>query len=407
MFAGSDPIIESATHVTFAPYNLAYPLLDQHIEAAGLDPSDNKWDLVFDFTDTNEEGVKEKHFELLDPSEFQVVQQTVEGIEDEPVQGFPIPSKYGGTGRDNDPTKTQLQEGVVFDIKTTTAADAQKIFDEQERRRELIEAEKAKQNEPAHEEQVYDEPTHDEPVQDDFAFGEPAHEEPAHDAFSQPQYAQNNSNTYNFDYNAPEDEAININDDDNDAFASHDNQIIGNDDGFGGDFGNSDFNAHSGFDFGNTGGYQAPEEPFVEDEVPQVQIQTIPQGRPDIHGEFTSEEMVLIQAAEQAMQQRLRALRLKEDDENAKKTQKRKEAKAELEVFYNAKQREIASKRKQNKDEEWAFLNSREEHKKSKNQWEHIIDNVEIDPRKYIGNRDITRMRQAMIARKNDLKSQK
>lgn len=66
--------------------------------------------------------------------------------------------------------------------------------------------------------------------------------------------------------------------------------------------------------------------------------------------------------------------------------------------------KEVDAKRKQNKDEEWAFLRSRDEHKKSKNPWEKIIDNVEIDARRYIGNKDVSRMRQAMIARKQDLK---
>ena len=67
----------------------------------------------------------------------------------------------------------------------------------------------------------------------------------------------------------------------------------------------------------------------------------------------------------------------------------------------------VQAKRKQNKEEEWAFLQTREEHKKSKNPWEKIIDNVEIDHKKYLGVKDVSRMRQAMIARRQDLKKNK
>jgi hypothetical protein len=35
----NDPIIESSSNLTFAPYNLAYPLLDQHAATVGFDPS--------------------------------------------------------------------------------------------------------------------------------------------------------------------------------------------------------------------------------------------------------------------------------------------------------------------------------------------------------------------------------
>jgi hypothetical protein len=89
------------------------------------------------------------------------------------------------------------------------------------------------------------------------------------------------------------------------------------------------------------------------------------------------------------------------------KREKQATARGELEDWLSSKAAEREVKRKQNKEEEWAFLNSRQEHTKSQNKWEHIIDNVEIDPRKYLGTREITRMRQAMVARKNDIRDKK
>lgn len=41
--------------------------------------------------------------------------------------------------------------------------------------------------------------------------------------------------------------------------------------------------------------------------------------------------------------------------------------------------------------------------KTSTNPWERVIKNVEINSSQYVGSCDVTRMRQAMIARKNDL----
>ena len=39
----------------------------------------------------------------------------------------------------------------------------------------------------------------------------------------------------------------------------------------------------------------------------------------------------------------------------------------------------------------------------AKNPWQKVIDNVEVDSGKYIGDKDVSRMRQAMISRKSDL----
>lgn len=41
--------------------------------------------------------------------------------------------------------------------------------------------------------------------------------------------------------------------------------------------------------------------------------------------------------------------------------------------------------------------------KQTTNPWERIMSNVEINSSQYVGSWDVTRMRQAMIARKNDL----
>lgn len=141
LFCETDPVIESSEGLIFAPYNLAYPLQDQHVEAAGLKTEHNKWDLIFDFTDTTESGEKIRHYELLDPNEFGTIEQYVEGMDDEPVFAFPLPRSYGGTLEDNH--HAHKEESTTFDIRTTSAADAQKIFEEQQRRQAVREEEEA------------------------------------------------------------------------------------------------------------------------------------------------------------------------------------------------------------------------------------------------------------------------
>jgi hypothetical protein len=49
LLAGTDPVIERSTDLTFAPFSGAYHGLRKHCESARLDPNDNHWRLVFDF----------------------------------------------------------------------------------------------------------------------------------------------------------------------------------------------------------------------------------------------------------------------------------------------------------------------------------------------------------------------
>jgi hypothetical protein len=41
--------------------------------------------------------------------------------------------------------------------------------------------------------------------------------------------------------------------------------------------------------------------------------------------------------------------------------------------------------------------------KETTNPWERIMSNVEINSSKYVGGWDVSRMRQAMVSRKNDI----
>lgn len=147
MFCETEPVIESSANLTFAPYNVAYPQQDQHLAACELSPEENKWDLIFDFTDTNEAGNKIVHHQLLDPSQFQQLEKPVDGFEDACVNPFPIPQRYGGTGADND-LNAARPEGETFDIRTTSKEDAQKIYEQHQQKQDELEQQKLGQSKP-------------------------------------------------------------------------------------------------------------------------------------------------------------------------------------------------------------------------------------------------------------------
>ncbi len=73
------------------------------MEAAGLPRYNNRWNVVFDFTEHFEEGVKIENYSCLPPQEFTIEIVQIEGEEREAVS-LPQPQAYGGELPDNDLT---------------------------------------------------------------------------------------------------------------------------------------------------------------------------------------------------------------------------------------------------------------------------------------------------------------
>lgn len=173
--------------------------------------------------------------------------------------------------------------------------------------------------------------------------------------------------------------------------------------GFGG--GNSNMDQPDGFG-ANNGNFDGQADDGLGG-LPQEKAINKPKVGHAFEAPLTEEEEHRVAEIEAEQQERLRSLRGKEEEEVLNKKKKKQEAKDELEEWYTNKTNEREGKSKQNKEEEWAYLKTREEHKDSKNPWEKIVDNVEINPNKYLGAKDVSRMRQAMLARKGDLKENK
>jgi hypothetical protein len=68
LLAGTDPVIERSTDLTFSPFNGSYHGLRKHCTSAGLNPNDNHWRLVFDFNKNGSDGygVPGPHHKLQD-----------------------------------------------------------------------------------------------------------------------------------------------------------------------------------------------------------------------------------------------------------------------------------------------------------------------------------------------------
>lgn len=172
---------------------------------------------------------------------------------------------------------------------------------------------------------------------------------------------------------------------------------------FGG--GNTNLQQHDGFD-ANNGNFDGDEDhhELVQQEFPQEKVINKPKMGHAFEAPLNEDEEDRVRQVEIEQQQRFRGLKAKEEEELKLKRERKQKAKSELQDWYEEKEADRGAKSKQNKEEEWAYLKTRDEHRKSKNPWEKIVDNVEINPNKYIGAKDVTRMRQAMLARKGDLK---
>lgn len=85
------------------------------------------------------------------------------------------------------------------------------------------------------------------------------------------------------------------------------------------------------------------------------------------------------------------------------KQAKKQKAKQELDQWHAQRKREIEQRNKMNIDEEQRYKENVAKERKGNNPWERVISNCEMNANNYVGGKDVSRMRQAMIARKADI----
>lgn len=117
-------MIESSTNLTFAPFNVGYPRLRDQAKEAEIDPNENKWELIFDFTPIkNDEDENAKNYQIMPPNDWKTEMIEIEGTHEddgqpygpaELVMGYPL--RYGGTLSDTPPESSA--EHNAFGITT-------------------------------------------------------------------------------------------------------------------------------------------------------------------------------------------------------------------------------------------------------------------------------------------------
>lgn len=126
--------------------------------------------------------------------------------------------------------------------------------------------------------------------------------------------------------------------------------------------------------------------------------------RERLPSDYDVTEMELIQKREQADMERRALLVEKETEEQRKKTELYKKAEEELKEWADTRKEEIIQRREQNKVEEETFNENRIALNASKNPWEKVVGSVDIKEGDYQGSKDVARMRQSMLSRRNDVK---
>lgn len=115
MYTMNDPVIEASSGLKIAPFNIGYPKLAEQAKAAELNPQENKWELVFDFSEGST-----SNFEVIPPSQWKTEMITLPGVDSPPELVFDYPKRYGGTLSDDPPTSSA--ENGAFDIKRGKSA---------------------------------------------------------------------------------------------------------------------------------------------------------------------------------------------------------------------------------------------------------------------------------------------
>lgn len=85
------------------------------------------------------------------------------------------------------------------------------------------------------------------------------------------------------------------------------------------------------------------------------------------------------------------------------KRQRKVKGKEDLDKWNEQRKREIEQRRKNNNESEKLYHETVQQERTGPNPWERVVSNCEMNSASYVGGADVSRMRQAMLARKGDL----
>ncbi|CAD8160715.1 unnamed protein product [Paramecium pentaurelia] len=101
--------------------------------------------------------------------------------------------------------------------------------------------------------------------------------------------------------------------------------------------------------------------------------------------------------------ERIAQIREKDQQERLLKQQKKQKAQEYLQEFKKQQDADIAQKRSQNKQKQEIWLENNKNHNQYKNSWDQIAQNIALKDGEYPGQKDVTKMRQAILNKRSDL----
>lgn len=120
-------------------------------------------------------------------------------------------------------------------------------------------------------------------------------------------------------------------------------------------------------------------------------------------GDYTEEERAQMAEVERAQDEMRRKLYEKQMEEHSQKEQRKRDGAQSLQQWQADHDASIAQARQRNAQAAEEEKSRADEAKATSNPWQRVVDNCEMDPEHYAGDKDVTRLRQAMVARKADL----
>ena len=106
---------------------------------------------------------------------------------------------------------------------------------------------------------------------------------------------------------------------------------------------------------------------------------------------------------EQEQEERRRALFGKQEAEEEAKRARKGKGREELVKWQGQRAKEVELRKSTNKEGERMYHEQVVKQRNGPNPWERVTANCEMNSSQYVGGADVSRMRQAMIARKADI----
>ena len=102
-------------------------------------------------------------------------------------------------------------------------------------------------------------------------------------------------------------------------------------------------------------------------------------------------------------EERKRSLFEKQDHEEESKRDRKAKGREELVKWAGERKKQVDLRKKTNVEGEKAYHEQVKDQRNGPNPWERVVSNCEMNSSQYVGGADVSRMRQAMIARKADI----